>query len=285
MSTLPVTVILPVKNDAETLATSLAHLKRFQKIVVIDSESEDGTDKVAAEHGAEYIPFRWNGKPPKKRTWYLDNHDISTDWVLFLDADELANDEFCDEVERAISTQSHVGYWLTYQNWFMGKYLRHGDPFSKLALFRHDAGRYEQVCDERWTKIDVEVHEHPILDGTVGRIHKPLAHDERRGLTSYIGKHNHYSTWEANRFLALDRGDEKLWKSMTRRQRYKYRHVDKWWFCWAYFIHAFILKRGFLDGRAGFVFAALKRQYYSHIRLKIRELRDIGMTSPTGGDG
>ena len=228
--------------------------------------------------------FRWNGQPPKKRTWYLDNHEIETDWVLFLDADELVNEAFCDEVQRAIATGTHVGYWMTFQNWFMGKWLRHGDPFSKLALFRHDAGRYERVADERWTTIDVEVHEHPILDGTVGRIHAPLAHDERRGLDSYIGKHNDYSTWEANRFIALEPEGDGIWKSMTRRQRFKYRHVDKWWFSWAYFIHTFFLKLGFLDGRSGFIFAALKRQYYGHIRLKIREIHDMAPRDPGPGD-
>ena len=106
MSKLPVTVILPVKNDAPTLEMSLKRLQRFHKIIVIDSESQDGTDRVAAEHGAEYVSFRWNGKPPKKRTWYLNNHELETDWVLFLDADELANDAFCDEVARAIESES-----------------------------------------------------------------------------------------------------------------------------------------------------------------------------------
>ena len=274
VSKIPVTVILPVKDDAETVASSLARLKRFQKIVVVDSDSKDGTDKVAAEHGAEYVIFNWNGKPPKKRTWYLDNHEIETEWVLFLDADELVNDAFCDEVERSTASGKYVGFWMTFQNWFMGRWLRHGDPFSKLALFRHDSGRYERVADERWTTIDVEVHEHPILDGPVGKIHAPVAHDERRGMDSYIGKHNEYSTWEANRFIALEPKGDRSWNALTRRQQFKYHHVDKWWFATVYFLHAFIMKRGFLDGRSGFIFASLKREYYSHIRLKILEIRN-----------
>ncbi len=274
VSKIPVTVILPVKNDAQTVANSLARLQRFQKIVVVDSDSKDGTDEVAAAHGAEYVVFNWNGKPPKKRTWYLNNHEIETDWVLFLDADELVNDAFCDEVERATASGKYVGFWMSFHNWFMEKWLQHGDPFSKLALFRPDAGRYEQVADSRWTNIDVEVHEHPILDGAVGRIQAPAAHDERRGLDSYIGKHNNYSTWEAHRFVAIETEGDGIWDSLTRRQKFKYKHVNKWWFATTYFVHAFILKKGFLDGRAGFVFASLKREYYSHIRLKILELQN-----------
>ena len=60
---------------------------------------------------------------------------------------------------------------------------------------------------------------------------------------------------------------------MTSRQQFKYRHVDKWWFATAYFMISFFAKRGFLDGRSGLVFASLKREYYSHIRLKILEMR------------
>ena len=267
---IPITVILPVKNDAKSLAQALG---RFQKVVVVDSDSRDGTDDVAASYGAEYVIFRWNGQPPKKRSWYLDNHDIETDWVLFLDADEIVSDEFCDEVEKSIARHDHVGFWMTFQNWFMGKWLRYGDPFSKLALFKHSCGRYERVADDGWTNIDVEVHEHPVLDGTLGRIHSPVAHDERRGLDSYIGKHNEYSTWEANRYMALGSMESPEWKSMTSRQQFKYRNVDKWWFATSYFMVSFFAKRGFLDGRAGLVFASLKREYYSHIRLKILEMR------------
>ena len=190
---IPVTVILPVKNDAKALPQALEKLGRFQKVVVVDSDSKDGTDEVAAAYGAEYVIFRWNGQPPKKRSWYLDNHDIETDWVLFLDADEIVSDAFCDEVENSIAKHDHVGFWMTFHNWFMGKWLRHGDPFSKLALFKHAYGRYERVADDGWTNIDVEVHEHPVLDGTLGEsIHRLPT----MNVVAWIptGKHNEYST-------------------------------------------------------------------------------------------
>ena len=274
MNTLPVTVIMPVKNDARMLAMSISRLRRFQKIVVVDSGSEDETAEVAAAHGADLVVFDWNGKYPKKRNWYLDNHEIETDWVLFLDADEMVNDRFCDEVERSIRDHGHVGYWLTFENRFMGRFLRHGDPFSKLALFRHDAGRYERIADDQGSKMDMEVHEHPVLDGTIGRITAPIAHDEQRGMDSYLGKHNDYSTWEAHRFVVTQPHDRESWEAMTARQRFKYRHIEKWWFGWFYFFMAYVLKRGFLDGRPGFVLASLKRQYYGHIRLKIQELKN-----------
>jgi glycosyltransferase involved in cell wall biosynthesis len=270
---IPVTVVVPVKNEAKNLPRCLERLTRFFKVIVVDSGSEDGTADVAASLGAEVVQFRWDGHFPKKRNWFLDNHQLETEWVLFLDADEFISDEFCDEVAKAIATQSHVGYWLTFHNWFLGRFLRHGDPFAKLALLRPDAGRYERIDEDRWSHLDMEIHEHPVLEGSIGTITSPIDHDDRRGLDSYLGKHNEYSSWEAKRYLALGEQGSDAWNALTDRQRSKYSRIEKWWFPLAYFTLSWIVKRGFLDGRAGFVLAELKAQYYYHIQLKVREAR------------
>ena len=52
----------------------------------------------------------------------------------------------------------------------MGKKLQGGDPFRKLALFRAGAGEYEKIEEDNWSHLDMEVHEHPVLEGTVGEI-------------------------------------------------------------------------------------------------------------------
>ncbi|MCH2138617.1 MAG: glycosyltransferase family 2 protein [Phycisphaerales bacterium] len=271
--TIPVTVAIPVKNEAKNLPRCLERLGRFEKIVVIDSGSTDGTQDIAREHGAEVVQFEWNGQFPKKRNWYLDNHPPTTEWVLFLDADEFINDAFCDEIAAAVHADEHVGYWLTFHNWFMGRFLRHGDPFAKLPFFKHAAGRYERIDEDRWSHLDMEVHEHPVLEGSIGSINTPIDHDDRRGLDSYLAKHNDYSAWEAKRYLALGPQGSDAWAALTDRQRSKYHRIEKWWFPMAYFVLAYVLKRGFLDGRAGFALACLKMQYYGHIRMKIREYR------------
>jgi len=273
-ASIPVSVVVPVKNEARNLPRCLERLSRFEKIYVVDSGSEDGTEGVATSLGAEVVQFRWNGMFPKKRNWFLENHQLPTEWVLFLDADEFITDEFCDEVDQAVRSQSHVGYWLTFHNWFLGRFLRHGDPFAKLALFRPDAGRYERIDEDRWSHLDMEIHEHPVLEGSIGTISSPIDHDDRRGLESYLGKHNDYSSWEARRYLALGSPGSAAWGALTDRQRSKYRRIERWWFPLAYFVLSYIVKRGFLDGRAGWVFAKLKSQYYYHIQLKIREARE-----------
>ena len=80
---IPVTVVVPVKNEARNLPRCLKRLERFEKVYVVDSGSDDATPEVAESHGAEVVQFKWNGRFPKKRNWFLDNHTLGTEWVLF----------------------------------------------------------------------------------------------------------------------------------------------------------------------------------------------------------
>ena len=119
----------------------------------------------------------------------------------------------------------------------------------------------------------MEVHEHPVLEGGIGEIRARLEHHDYRGLHSYIWRHNEYSTWEANRFMWLASAGPEEWDKLIPRQRFKYRHLDKWWFALLYFVIGYFLKRGFLDGLVGLRFALMKRRYFADIRLKIKEAR------------
>lgn len=269
---LPITVCVPVLNEEKNLVNCLKALNDFQKVIVIDSGSKDKTQQIAKESGAEVLDFRWDGKFPKKRSWALRNHTFTTPWVLFLDADEQVTSGFIEELRKAIVNTSHVGFWISFTNWFMGSPLRHGDPFRKLALFRVGAGEYEKFPEDSWSHLDMEVHEHPVLSGSIGEIKEPLEHRDYRGLEHYISKHNQYSTWEARRYLWLMNASPSDWDNLNARQRFKYRNLDKWWLGSFYFVVSFFLKKGFLDGAAGYRLARMKRRYFSDIRLKIQEL-------------
>ena len=272
---LPVTVCIPVRNEAKNLPACLESLgDHFAQIVVVDSRSADATREIAARAGAVVLEFAWDGKFPKKRNWALRHHRWETPWVLFLDADERVTPEFVEELRRVLPTTDKAGFWISFTDWFMGQPLNHGDVFCKLALFRIGAGEYERFPEEWWSDLDMEVHEHPVLGGEVGDIQARLEHHDYRGLHSYIWRHNEYSTWEAKRFLWLASADPAEWEKLIPRQRFKYRHLDKWWFAQVYFLLCYVAKWGFLDGLAGARFAFFKRRYFEDIRLKILETRN-----------
>lgn len=271
-----ITVVIPVKNEAANLAKCIAQVAPLGTVIVVDSGSTDGTQQVAVTAGAEVLQFDWNGQFPKKRNWTLRNYHFTTEWVLFLDADEFVTEEFIEEVQSVILNTKHVGFRLHYSNYFMGRELKYGDRMCKLALFRLNAGEYERIEEDAWSHFDMEIHEHPVLDGSIGDIHAQIEHNDFRGLKHYIAKHNEYSSWEASRYLRLSEcaggmfGSEE-WQGLTDRQKKKYRNLVKWWFAPAYFVVTYIAKKGFLDGAIGFHFALAKAIYFYQIRLKIRE--------------
>jgi glycosyltransferase involved in cell wall biosynthesis len=275
-----ITIVLPVRNEAANLPRCIEAVSDLGRVVVVDSGSSDDTQAVAKAAGAEVLNFEWDGQFPKKRNWTLRNYNFKTEWVLFLDADEFVSSEFIQEVQAAIEDTTHVGFWLNFSNHFMGQKLKGGDAFRKLALFRLGAGEYEKIDEGNWSHLDMEVHEHPVLEGSIGEIHAPIEHNDFRGLKHYIGKHNEYSSWEAARYLRLQSSAISHQSSqqgcaeyanLTERQKKKYRNLAKWWFAPAYFVVSYFLKKGFLDGALGFHFSLLKAVYFYQIRLKIRE--------------
>lgn len=269
---LPVSICIPVRDEERNLPSCLRALGAdFSEIVVVDSGSTDRTREIATEAGAVVLDFVWDGKFPKKRNWALRNYQFKTPWVLFLDADERITPDFVQELRKTLADTPHAGFWISLTNWFMGKPLHHGDVFHKLALFRVGAGEYEKFPEDSWSHLDMEVHEHPVLEGSVGEIHARLEHFDYRGMKHYIAKHNEYSSWEANRFQWLKSAGEGEWEKLNTRQRFKYRHLNKWWLGWVYWFVAYVPKKGFLDGRAGWTFNRLKRRYFDEIRLKICE--------------
>jgi glycosyltransferase involved in cell wall biosynthesis len=267
---LAVAVIVPTLNERRNIEDCLRSAARFAELVVVDSGSTDGTVEIAQRMGATVAPFRWNGRFPKKRNWTLDNHPLKSEWVLFLDADERVTPQFVAELQAILPSTLHSGFWIHYDNHFMGRLLRHGVPQRKLALFRTGAGRFERIDERRWSRFDMEIHEHPTINGTIGAVRRSLVHLDYSSLSHFIDKHNQYSDWEAHRIREMNRVAPGA--RLTVRQKVKYAAARYRVFSLVYFLIAYVGYRGFLDGRAGFNFAILKAIYFYQIALKLREL-------------
>ena len=261
------TIVIPVKNEEKNLPGCLENVKAFKHVVIVDSGSTDRTLEIAAEYGREVVQFRWDGKFPKKRNWLLRNYAFKTPWVMFLDADERLMPEFCAEVELVLPETDCDAFICLYDNWFMGRMLRHGDTMRKTAILRLGAGEYERIEEDAWSHLDMEIHEHIQVKGRIGVIKSHLEHHDKRSLESYYKKHEEYANWEANRYKAL-KGD---FSRLTERQRTKYSLITKWWFGLAYFCACYFLKFGMLDGKPGYVFAHGKWKYFANIRKKIKD--------------
>jgi glycosyltransferase involved in cell wall biosynthesis len=281
---LPITVIVPTKNEAVNIGKCVSSLAPAARVLVIDSGSTDGTARLASSQGAEVLQFDYRNRIPKKRQWALENVGISTEWTLLIDADEVVPRALWNEIAREIQgPQPAAGYLIRKGFCFMGRPFRFGG-FSHQAvlLFRTGAARFEQLDEHLESGLDMEVHERLIVDGRISRLTTPLVHEDLKGLAAYVDRHNRYSTWEAHvrhQFLTTGRwGSEsirpRLFGNVQERRRFlkqiACRIPCEHWF---WFLYHYIGRLGFLEGRAGLVASQLRAQYIANVHAKMAELR------------
>jgi glycosyltransferase involved in cell wall biosynthesis len=276
---LPVSVILPVRNEAKNLPRCLQALRDVGEVYVIDSQSTDDTVEIARSHGAQVVQFHYQGGWPKKRQWAMNTLPIAYDWILLLDADEVVTPELAEEIRRAIRNPAVDGYSILLRTWFLGRVLRHGDVgLWKLSLFRRGKGRYEcRLKDQDASMADMEVHEHVVVEGATARLQNPLIHHNVESLSRYIQKHDEYSNWESH--VLLQRGDDKeMPPSLAGTQAQRRRWLKRKLFAvpgspLLLFLYRYILRLGFLDGAAGLIYCGFQAVQMFHTKAKIYELK------------
>lgn len=268
--TIPFTVVIPVKDEEVNLEKCLQRLSLCDDVIVIDSGSQDMTQEIALRYNAKLLQFKWDGRYPKKRNWFLLNHKPKYNWVLFLDADEFVSEAFLEEATAAVLSGPHQGYWLNYTNYFLGKRLKYGVPQRKLSLFRVGSGFYEKIEEESWSRLDMEIHEHPIIEGSLGEISSPVDHNDDRGIEKFVYRHLDYAKWEVARLKKLADAAETKCEKLTWRQRTKYSLLGNPFFPILYFFYQWIIKFGILDGYAGYQYAVHKFWYFNLIGILSR---------------
>ena len=261
-----VTVIIPARDEALHIARCVDSVRPLGRVIIVDSGSTDGTREIAASHGAEVVEHAWEGHAAQKN-WALAHLDIATDWVLLVDADEYLLDATVAEIRQAVTREDVAGFYLARRYIFLGKELKHAwwYPDYQLRLFRRAGARCE----------DVQVHEHMIVHGPVEPLRAPLMHENLKGLSAFVARHNRYSDLEAAEIAspAANRKRGSFTGSWAERRRAL---KDRVWFripmrpvvrfCWLYFV-----KRGFLDGRRGLLFCYLIAMYDFLIDVKLME--------------
>jgi glycosyltransferase involved in cell wall biosynthesis len=283
---LPISVIVPVFNEARNLATCLASLRDVGEVLVIDSRSTDATAQIVSSFGAQLFQFHYAGGWPKKRQWALDTLPLTYDWVLLLDADESLTPELSVEIRRAISRPAVDGYYIGLAISFLGRELRHcGASFYKLSLFRKGKGRFEcRFADQDSSMCDMEVHEHILLNGRARTLKNKLIHRNVENLDRYIQKHNQYSNWEVrvwNQGCSSDQLAPALFGSQAQRRRWLRKKLFRLpGSSLLLFLYRYIFRLGFLDGRPGLIYCVFQAIQFFHTKAKIYE----SIIAPSGSN-
>ena len=280
---LPITVIVPTRNEEANIRRCLVSARYAERRVVVDSGSTDQTCTIARELGCEVVNFAYRGGYPKKRQWALHHLNIQTPWTLLLDADEVVPDALWHEIAEAVrAPDAPEGFLIEKGYHFLGKRFRFGGfSFSAVLLFKTGRARFERpkFADD---KLDMEVHERVLVDGRIQPLDTPLIHEDFKGLEAYIAKHNFYSTWEArvrHDFLTTGGwGAESIrpdlfGNTQERRRFLKAIAIRVPLEPQLWFIYHYLLRLGFLEGRRGFIASTIRARYISEARSKLYELR------------
>ncbi|HEY2124014.1 MAG TPA: glycosyltransferase family 2 protein [Chthoniobacterales bacterium] len=274
----PVSVLIPIKNEEANLPRCLESIPWADEIIVVDSQSTDGSRGIAEAHGARVVQFEFNGPWPKKKNWALENVAFRHEWVLILDADEVLPPEAGGEIAEAIGRPGNIaGYWINRRFFFLGRWLRHAYyPNWNLRLFRHSLGRYERLTDAETNSGDNEVHEHVVVQGPTARLRCEMDHYAFPSVDVFMEKHNRYSNWEAR--VAVDgllprSANDLSHRRVERRRRLKLLSQHLPFRPLLRFLFVFVWQRGFLDGREGYYFARLHATYEFLCVVKTYELR------------
>lgn len=276
---LPVSVIVPVRNEACNLPRCLDALTAVGEIYVIDSQSTDDTVAIAQSRGAKVVQFHYAGGWPKKRQWAMDTLPLAYDWILLLDADEILTPELVEEIRRAVQNPGVNGYSIRLQLYFLGRVLRHCDAsFWKLSLFRKGRGRFEcRLKDQDASMADMEIHEHVVVEGPTAELHNALVHHNVDSLSRYILKHNEYSNWEARVLLKAEGDSEEMSADLLGTQAQRRRWLKRNLYRLPgspvlLFLYRYVFRLGFLDGVPGLIYCAFQAVQMFHSKAKIYEL-------------
>lgn len=287
----PVSVLIPVKNEQHNLIGCMRRLQWADEIVVVDSQSTDNTIPIAQAMGGDVYQFHYSAEGwPKKKNWSLEHVPWRNEWVLILDADEYMTPALAREIERVVEGRWVAdnpakagcgdGFWLNRRFMFMGKWIKRCGyyPSWNVRLFKHAYGRYERIGSLKDTGSgDNEVHEHVVLStGEPGYLKEEFLHYAYPELSVWVEKHNRYTTWEAHVMATGGAGGVRpsLFGGPIERRRWL-KHVSR-----ALparptlrFLYSYILQRGLMDGYPGYVLCRLMAWYELMSSAKLREMK------------
>ena len=273
MPKLPISVLILTKNEEINMKALFESVSWSDDIHVLDSHSTDSTVEMAKAAGA-HVLYRDIDDAAIHQNWALRNIPYKYDWVFHIDADERTTPELVEALKQVVDQPvTHVSYNVQRRDFFMQTWLKHTQSTPHYQrFFLHEKMKYDR-----------KVHPIPVPDGTVGFLKGYLDHYPfSKGISQWYSRHNLYSTWEADILTkAKDEDDAFSLKEMLfgASMQVKRRQMKKLYFMMPFrpqikFFYMYILKGGFLDGRAGYTYARLIFFYESMITLKVYERKN-----------
>ncbi len=252
-----ISAVILTHNNGNSIEKTLFGLTWCDELVVIDDGSTDNTIEKVKRITPHIYKRSVNGDFASQRNFGLSKS--TSDWVLFIDSDEVVSPDLRHEIEMAIGRKEFAGYFLKRDDLMFGQKLAHGETGSVrlVRLGKKDAGNWKRPVHEVWD-----------IKGPVGFINAPLQHFPHPNISQFLDEINYYSTLNAKYFF--DQGVH-----TNRLQIVGYPTAKL-------FVN-YILRAGFLDGMPGAIMALMMSFHSFLTRAKLYQLWSA--TSKSGESG
>lgn len=271
MSEPSIAAVILAKNEASNIERCIRALDWVEQVLVVDDASTDETAAIAAGLGARVVQHRFESFA-RQRNWALADGGLTQQWVLMLDADEVSTEPFANEIRGKISTAADdiVAFRTCRKTMLDGAWLKYSDSFPVwiMRLVRRGDAWFQ---DSGHGEVPV-----PEVDGQVEQIDEPFIHYPfSRGMEDWWMRHIRYAGREASR--ELTESNEPVLPGLfgldSSRRRRALRTLSRRLPARGLLrlFYQYILKRGFLDGRAGWRFCRMMACYESMISIRKME--------------
>ncbi|WP_251961505.1 glycosyltransferase family 2 protein [Salinibacter ruber] len=187
-----ITPLILTYNEAANIDRTLGRLTWAERVVVVDSYSDDATIDIATSYDNTELLQREFDDHTSQWSYGLDQ--VDTDWVLSLDADYQVTPAFVEEVHSLEPPPTLAGYRANFTYCVYGRPLRGTLYPPRVVLFRNERARYVQ--DGHTQRLSV--------DGDVSELNTKLKHDDRKPLTQWLDNQRRYARLEAEKLTQAD---------------------------------------------------------------------------------
>jgi glycosyltransferase involved in cell wall biosynthesis len=256
---LDVSVVILTYNEDINLQDCLSSLSMFDDIHVIDSYSVDRTAAIAESNGVNFVRNKFLSFA-QQRNFAHDVMPLKYDWVLHLDADERMTDALVDEISSKIrSTDCFNSFRIAGKTMLFDKFIPNctSYPIYQVRLLRKSERFYDFGHGQK-----VLTAESKIAKLSAGYVHYNFSH----GLEAWIKKHVKYAILEAEEIRKV-RSQESVVRILKNRMDLRITIKKLTYFVPLIirpilkFTHLYFIKRGFMEGRAGFIYCLLQFIY------------------------